>query len=83
MMIPEATKRVLVFDEKGRPHVADISDIVNRGIDSASIRPALEAYFKKYNMRIASPEEQVSHGFPQRKPQLDRWAAKPKRQFPY
>lgn len=77
-MTPEAVKRILVFDEKGHPHVADISDIVDRGVDPASIRPALEVYFRKYGMRIASPEEYESHGFHQRERRLDRRIRLPK-----
>ncbi|MFZ5534896.1 MAG: hypothetical protein ACOY3M_01940 [Patescibacteria group bacterium] len=77
-MIPEALKQILVFDDKGHPHLADVSDIVNRSVDPESIRPALEAYFRKHHMRVASPEEYEHHGFPRRQPRMDRMISLPK-----
>lgn len=72
-------KTILVIDRDGVAHIADVSDIVNRGVDPASIRPALQAYFEKYGLRFASPDEMERHGFPQRRQRLDRNITLPKR----
>jgi len=72
-------KTILVFDQNGVAHTADISNIVNRGVDPASIRPALQAYFEKHGLRIAAFDEVERHGFPQRKQQFDWRIQLPKR----
>jgi len=75
-------KRILVFDAKGAAHTADISNIVNRGVDPASIRPALEAYFEKNGLRMATPAENARSGFPPRETRLDRWVVLPRNRSP-
>ncbi len=76
-VIPGST--MLVFDYNGVAHTADISDIVNRGVDPATIRPALQAYFEKHGLRIASLEEIERHGFHPRQQRLDRKIKLPQR----
>lgn len=71
--------QVLVVDRDGRFHMADVSDIVLPLFDRDSVPKALQIYFKKYNLRMATPDEMERNGFPQRQQRLDRSIQLPKR----
>ncbi len=73
--------QILVVTPDGHFHVADISDVVAPLINRDSIRPALEKYFEKHGLRMATAQEAKRHGFPTRESRLDRQAHVPKQKF--